>query len=195
MRRWDDPYYGVDVMGTYTDCECPIHEKKTVQLPDGFTYFYYQCPDCARIEYPPEQAQALLDYSKEHIFMFIEDWVLVWMTISEGTEHVSTLDDNMIKEAVVRMIQGFADEHNISSEILEDVHRCDTSMKRIERAIDALCLCGYLSPVDGERFSLTDGGIKAGKRLLSKFDPRTLDDLIQMKHRIQSRRIKRSEDN
>jgi len=67
------------MMKSSSVCACKEHIKKTVELPDGFTYFYYLCTNCARVEYPLKQAQALMDYSRTHLFMFVEDWILAWM--------------------------------------------------------------------------------------------------------------------
>lgn len=50
-------------------------------LTDGFSYSYFQCPRCHRVEYTPSEAQRLMDYSETHRYLFLDDLVLIWMSI------------------------------------------------------------------------------------------------------------------
>lgn len=67
--------------GSGDECTHTSFIRKDVELDNGFKYHYYQCADCGLVEYPLKQAQALLDYSKDHLFMFVEDWILAWMAV------------------------------------------------------------------------------------------------------------------
>lgn len=179
------------MMKSSKTCNCDAHEKKTVQLPDGFTYFYYQCPNCARVEYPLIQAQSLMDYSKSHLFMFVEDWILAWMAVSDGDEYAPVPGITMIQKQMVIIINEFAPEHKIPSENPGfKAYKYGPYTERIDRAIDTLYHSGYLYSkgrinTNSERFYLTERGIEKGKMLLSKFDFGTMNDLLKLKRDLQ----------
>ena len=67
-----------------TSCGCKDMQRIDSTLADGFSYSYYQCPRCHRVEYAPCEAQRLMDYSETHRFLFLDDLVLIWMSIHMG---------------------------------------------------------------------------------------------------------------
>lgn len=160
---------------------------KSVVLPDGFAYNYYQCPRCFRVEYSLKQAQALIDYSRDHLFMFVEDWILAWMAVPDSDVHAHVPGITSIQKQMVVVIRDFAAENNIFSENPGfGSYESGPYAERVDRAIETLDDAGYIhsegrSNTDIEIFSLTDKGIEKGKRLLSRFDSTTLDKLKALK--------------
>ncbi len=172
-------------------CTCISHDKKIVILPDGFTYYYYQCPKCSRVEYPLKQAQALLDYAKNHIFMFVEDWILAWMATSDSEIYTPIPGITMIQKQMVIIIREFVPQHNIPSENPGfKAYKFGPYTERIDRALDLLYRSGYIISKgrinsNSERFYLTEKGIEKGKQVLSKFGNNIVDDLILLKRDLQ----------
>ena len=182
---------GADIMTSKKECGCESYIKKSVTLPDGFTYYYFQCPKCSRVEYPLRQAQALIDYSKDHIFMFVEDWILAWMATSDTNEYAPIPGITMIQKQMVIIIREFAPEHDIPSENPGfKAYKFGPYTERIDRALDVLYKSGYVNSKgrinsNNERFYLTEEGVAKGKAILSKFDQGIIDDLLALKHDLQ----------
>ncbi len=178
-------------MTSNKQCTCESHEKKTVILPDGFTYHYFQCPKCSRVEYPLKQAQALLDYSKDHLFMFVEDWILAWMAVSDTGSYAPIPGITTIQKQMVIIIREFAPEHNIPSENPGfKAYRFGPYTERIDRALDTLYHAGLIYSKgrinsNNERFYLTGEGAERGRKILSRLDGKSLDDLISLKRDLQ----------
>ena len=172
-------------------CTCESHEKKTVKLPDGFTYYYYQCPKCSRVEYPLKQAQALIDYSKDHLFMFVEDWILAWMAVSDSDVYAPIPGITTIQKQMVIIIREFAPEHDMPSENPGfKAYKFGPYTERIDRAIDSLYKAGYIYSkgrinTKSERFYLTENGIEKGKNILSGLPSDVIEDLISLKRDLQ----------
>lgn len=178
-------------MTSTKSCACELHEKKTVVLPDGFTYYYYQCPKCSRVEYPLKQAQALIDYSKDHLFMFVEDWILAWMAVSDSEAYAPIPGITTIQKQMVIIIREFAPEHDIPSENPGfKAYKFGPYTERIDRAIDSLYNAGYIYSKgrinsNSERFYITESGIEKGKKILSKLPSDVLEDLVSLKRDLQ----------
>ena len=178
-------------MTSNKSCECESHEKKTVVLSDGFTYHYFQCPKCSRVEYPLKQAQALMDYSKNHLFMFVEDWILAWMVVSDTDSFAPIPGITMIQKQMVIIIREFAPEHDIPSENPGfKAYRFGPYTERIDRALDTLYHAGLIYSKgrinsNNERFYPTEEGVERGKAILSKLDGKTLMDLVSLKRDLQ----------
>lgn len=172
-------------------CACKEHIKRTVELSDGFTYFYYQCPNCARVEYPLKQAQALMDYSRTHLFMFVEDWILAWMAVSDDGTYAPIPGITMIQKQMVVIIREFAPDHNIPSENPGfRAYRFGPYTERIDRALDTLYRSGYVYSEgrinsNSERFYLTESGVKKGLEIISRFDDGVKADLLELKRDLQ----------
>lgn len=172
-------------------CTCESHEKKTVELPDGFTYYYYQCPKCSRVEYPLKQAQALINYSKDHLFMFVEDWILAWMAVSDSDVYAPIPGITTIQKQMVIIIREFAPEHDMPSENPGfKAYKFGPYTERIDRAIDSLYKAGYIYSkgrinTKSERFYLTENGIEKGKNILSGLPSDVIEDLISLKRDLQ----------
>lgn len=48
-----------------------------------FHYYYIICEICHEVRYPAVQLQKLIDYAKEELFFFVEDWVLLLLYIGK----------------------------------------------------------------------------------------------------------------
>jgi 8-oxo-dGTP pyrophosphatase MutT (NUDIX family) len=75
------------------------------------------------VEYPLKQAQALMDYSRNHLFMFVEDWILAWMAVSDDGTYAPIPGITMIQKQMVVIIREFAPDHDIPSENPEETFR------------------------------------------------------------------------
>ena len=179
------------MMKSSSVCACKEHIKKTVELSDGVTYFYYQCPNCARVEYPLKQAQALMDYSRTNLFMFVEDWILAWMAVSDDGTYAPIPGITMIQKQMVVIIREFAPDHNIPSENPGfRAYRFGPYTERIDRALDTLYRSGYVYSKgrinsNSERFYLTESGIEKGLEIISRFDDGVKADLLELKRDLQ----------
>ncbi len=178
-------------MNAVDNCRNHSYEKKTVTLDDGFTYFYYQCPQCAEVEYPPRQAQLLLDYSKDHLFMFVEDWILVWMSIDIDSILPPVTGITALQKQMVILIFELAPRNNIPSENPGfKAYKFGPYTERIDRAVQSLDSAGYIFSkgrlnTKGERFYLTEKGMEKGTSLLSRLDESTVSDLHTLKRELQ----------
>lgn len=172
-------------------CEHDSFERKDVTLPDGFSYHYYQCPVCGIVEYPLGQAQRLLDYSKDHVFMFVEDWILAWMAVKVGGESVPVSGITAMQKQIFIITYEFAQEHEIPSENPGyRAYKYGPYSHRIERALQTLDEAGLVTSVgrlntNSERFYLTESGEKRGEVLLSKLGDKNLIDLEALKADLQ----------
>lgn len=178
-------------MMTVKECPHARFERIDVVLPDGFRYHYDQCPECGLVEYPPKQAQSLLEYSESHIFMFVEDWLVAWMSVRLNGEYVPIPGITAVQKQMFLLIKEFAPEHGIPSENPGfKAYRYGPYTMRIDRALQTLDELGYVRSkgrlnTNSEVFHLTDSGKERGEKLLSRFDDDTVKDLRLFKADIQ----------
>lgn len=172
-------------------CAHSTYVRKEVELPDGFAYHYYQCPECGIVEYPLKQAQKLLDYSKSHIFMFVEDWILAWMAVKVGGEFVPVSGITAMQKQMFILTYEFAPKHDIPSENPGfKAYKYGPFAHRIDRALQTLDSAGLVTSVgrmntNSERFYLTESGQERGVAMLSRFDKDVLKDLEALKVDLQ----------
>ncbi len=168
-------------------CTHNAFEKIDAVLPDGFSYFYYQCPVCGTVEYPLKQAQKLLDYSKEHIFMFVEDWIIAWIAVGAVDGHAPALEIATVQKHMLTLTSEFAPQHDIPTENpgywADGIGPCT---QRIDRALQTLYEAGLVTfekrkGTGQERICLTESGRMRGKALLSKLDADAVSDLETLK--------------
>lgn len=62
-------------------------ERTKQTLDDGFYYYYLICRECHTIRFPGTQLQRLQDYSKENLFLFVQDWAL--LLLYAGHEYIA----------------------------------------------------------------------------------------------------------
>ncbi|MGN1044531.1 MAG: hypothetical protein ACI4Q9_01060 [Candidatus Methanomethylophilaceae archaeon] len=177
---------GADTMTSNKSCECESHEKKAVVLPDGFTYHYFQCPKCSRVEYPLRQAQAfgLFEGPSVHVRRGLDTGLAVRIRCGFIGTDVGYYRN---READGDSLCEFAQEHDIPSEDPGlNAYGSGQYTERIDRALDTLYHAGLIHSkgwinTDSERFCLTEEGAERGKTILSKLDVETLEDLILLK--------------
>lgn len=127
-------------------CTHDAFEKIDAVLPDGFSYFYYQCPVCGTVEYPLKQAQKLLDYSKEHVFMFVEDWIIAWIAVGVVDGHAPALEIATVQKQMLTLTSEFAPQHDIPTE--NPGYRAGgigPCTQRIDRALQTLDEAGLVT--------------------------------------------------
>lgn len=172
-------------------CVHSTYVRKDVRLPDGFEYHYFQCSDCGIVEYPPVQAQKLLDYSKEHLFMFVEDWILAWMSARVGGEVVPVPGITVMQKQLFIITYEFAPEHNIPTENPGfKAYKYGPYAHRIDRALQTLDDAGMIESIgrlntNGERFYLTESGRNRGDAFLSRLGDGARRDLEALKADLQ----------
>lgn len=173
------------------ECTHGTYERKDVELSDGFSYHYFQCPVCGMVEYPLRQAQKLLDYSKEHLFMFVEDWIIAWMAVKIGGEYAPTPGITAMQKQLFILTFEFAPQHNIPTENPGyKAYKYGPYAHRIDRALQTLDEAGLVTSKgrigsNQERFYLTESGQIRGNSLLSRLDTNTRNDLEALKADLQ----------
>lgn len=168
-------------------CTHDTFEKIDAVLPDGFSYCYYQCPLCGTVEYPLKQAQKLLDYSKEHIFMFVEDWIIAWIAIGADSGQAPASEIATVQKQMLVLTSEFAPRHDIPTEN-PGFRACGPGpcAQRVDRALQTLDEAGLVTferknSTGQELICLTESGRKHGKALLSKLDADAVSDLETLK--------------
>ena len=169
------------MMSWKDECECVSMERVDRTLSDGFTYHYYQCPRCYRVEYPPCEAQRLLDYSRDHIFMFLDDWILLWMYVGDGAPVCGI---TKLQKDMFIVLMEFATENDIPSENPGfRAYKFGPYAGRIDRCIDTLTRMGLVVSYgrinsESERFFLTEAGKGAASRVSEKL---TEDQIVSLR--------------
>lgn len=172
-------------------CTHNTYERKEVELPDGFTYHYDQCPICGNVEYSIGQAQKLIDYAKTHIFMFVEDWILAWMAVKVGGGYAPVPGITAMQKQLFILTFEFAPQHDIPTENPGyRAYKYGPYAHRIDRALQTLDEMGLVRSkgrigTNQERFYLTESGQERGEKLLSRFDEGSKKDLEALKADIQ----------
>ena len=97
------------------NCE---HEWERVdRSPEGMSisYHYFQCKNkkCSVVIYPMDQLQKLMEYSDEHQFMFLEDWIFALFYALPESNIVGWT--SLQKQVFLMMIE-FAQEEHIPTE-------------------------------------------------------------------------------
>lgn len=180
--------YKKKMMKRNDECGCEHLERVDRTLDDGFSYHYFQCPTCGRIEYPPCEAQKLLDHSREHLFMYIDDWILLWMYVGNG-DSVHTITE--LQKDMPMVLRGFAQRNNITSESLGfEEYESRTYAGRIERCIDTLTKMGFVTShsrinSESERLLLTESGTKVASEISKKLTEEQLESLRRLRRRFQ----------
>ncbi len=179
------------MMKSSDECTHEVYDRKDVRIPNGISYHYYQCRRCGRVEYPLKQAQALLDYSEDHVFMFVEDWILAWMATKVADEYVPIPGITTIQKQMFVLIYEFAQQHDIPSENPGfRAYKFGPYAERIDRALQNLDEMGYVHSkgrlnTNNERFYLTEQGEQRGEEILSRLDIETRNSLTDLKNDLQ----------
>ena len=167
------------------ECErCPFEEKAFV-LPDGFTYRCHRCPVCGRTEYSIGEAQKLIDYSKAHIFMHVEDWIVAWLAVRIHGRYVPMWGIEDLQEQMYLVTVFFAPGQRIPTEDagFRNIGYVPYS-PRVDRALETLRDLGY---VRSGGIELTASGKKRGEALLSRFDDVTRKNIENLRMDLRGR--------
>lgn len=167
-------------------CHCDLIRKDVI-LPDGFQYSYYQCLKCNRVEYTPQQVQHLMDYSQNHLFIFISDWIFLWICTSNN----SISWDTKTQKQMLLSLCKFTQENNISSEISGFNPYCTESyMNIINHNAASLIDIGMMElkrvNTHQENLFLTESGKIRGKEISNKLVPDLLEKFKEFRHNFQN---------
>lgn len=166
-------------------CHCDLIRKDVI-LPDGFQYSYYQCLKCNHIEYTPQQAQHLMDYSQNHLFIFISDWIFLWIYAGNNSIFWNTKTQKQMLLSLCK----FTQENNIPSEISEfNTHCLELYMDAITRNVASLIDIGMmkLKRINDyqKNLFLTESGKIKGKEISDKLAPELLEKFKEFRHNFQ----------
>ena len=158
------------------------YEKVERELP-GLKYNYYQCSICNKVEYSIPELQKLVDYSKDHQFLFLQDWVLILLYSQVDVPIVGIT--SFLKQLFLTLRE-FAPEHNIPTENPGfRAYNFGPYSERIEDVIigleeaELIKTAGMRRGAEGEYFVLTEKGKELAKRAFSKLTPEQQE---QFKH-------------
>jgi len=145
-------------------------EKAERTLEDGFSYYYFVCKECHDVRYPGHQLQSLQDYSKENLFVFIQDWVL--LLLYAGHEYIAGITH--YQKMLFLVFYEFVPKLNIPTENPGFYgYKYGPYSDRIDAAIEFLIQHGYIKVMgrkssSKERFYITDKGRQKGKKIFDK---------------------------
>jgi hypothetical protein len=145
--------------------------KEVKREIDGMQYYYLQCEKCLKVVYPIPQLQKLVDYSKTHQFMFIQDWVLALMYTHPDMPIIGITS---FEKQLFLTLMEFAQEHNIPTENPGfRGYKFGPYSERIEDIIIGVEEAGLIKTegrrgAEGEYFRLTDKGKEIAKKSFDK---------------------------
>jgi len=147
-------------------------------IPD-LNYYYYQCSKCYQVSFPIPELQKLIDYSKIHQFMFVQDWILALLyVIPKPIPGITSFE-----KQIFLILMEFAQEENIPTENPGfRAYNFGPYTERIEDVIIGLEDLGALSiegrkGANGEYFSLTDEGRQLAESSFNKLTKRQQERL------------------
>ena len=176
------------MMSRKDECRCEHMERMDRTFDDGFSYHYYQCPSCYRVEYPPCEAQKLLEYSEKHLFMYIDDWILLWLYVGDGAP---VRGITKLQKDIFIVLMEFAQQNDIPSENPGfKAYKFGPYAGRIDRCIDTLTKMGFVTSygrinTESERFFLTESGTEAASEISHKLTEDQLESLRNLRRDLQ----------
>ncbi len=160
-----------------------IWEKVERTLEDGFSYYYMICKECHTVRFPGPQLQSLQDYSKQNLFIFVQDWIL--LLLYAGHEYIAGITH--YQKMLFLIFYEFAPKFNIPSENPGFYgYKYGPYSDRIDAAIEFLIQEGYIR-VEGrkssskERFYITDKGRVKGEKIFGKLSEKQQQELIKFR--------------
>lgn len=153
------------------------HAWETVErkLDDGFNYYYLICNICHEVRFPGPQLQKIQDYSKTHLFLSVEDWVLLILYAGhefEGHEYIAGV--TLYQKMLFLIFYEEAPKWGIPTENPGFYgYKYGPYSDRIDEAIAVLIKANYIKSSgrkssSTERFIITPIGKEAGKTLFDK---------------------------
>lgn len=162
-----------------------VWKKEERTLDDGSSYYYMICQECHEIRFPGIQLQRLQDYSKDHLFLFVEDWVLLLLYAGkefEGHEYISGI--TMYQKMLFLIFYEFAPQYNVPTENPGFYgYKYGPFSARIDAAIDLLIQFGFLKTMNRrssstERFIITPLGRERGEEIFNKLSEEQKNALV-----------------
>lgn len=147
-----------------------IWEKVERTLEDGFSYYYMICKECHAVRFPGPQLQRLQDYSKENLFIFVQDWVL--LLLYAGHEYIAGITH--YQKMLFLIFYEFVPKFNIPTENPGFYgYKYGPYSDRIDAAVEFLIQYGYIraegrKSSSKERFYITDKGKEKGQKIFNK---------------------------
>ncbi len=154
-------------------------ERAEHTLDDGFYYYYLICRECHTIRFPGTQLQSLQDYSKENLFVFVQDWAL--LLLYAGHEYIAGITH--YQKMLFLIFYEFAPKFNIPTENPGFYgYKYGPYSDRIDAAIEFLIQHNYIiakgrKSSSKERFYITDRGKEKGKKIFEKLSKKQQDEL------------------
>lgn len=150
-----------------------VKEERT--LEDGFSYYYMVCKECHEVRFPANQLQKLQDYSKEHLFLYVEDWILLLLYAGRefrGPKYIAGI--TLYQKMLFLVFNELAPQYNIPTENPGFYgYKYGPYSARIDAAIDLLIQYGFIRTRNQrssstERFIITPAGKQRGKEIFDK---------------------------
>jgi hypothetical protein len=163
-------------------------KKEERWLADGFYYYYFICRECHEVRFPAIQLQRLQDYSKEHLFLFVEDWILLLLYAGRefsGRKYIAGI--TMYQKMLFLIFNQIAPQNNIPTENPGFYgYKYGPYSARIDAAIDLLIQYGFIKTRNRrssstERFIITSTGKKRGKELFDKLSASQKNALLNFR--------------
>ncbi len=160
-----------------------VWEKAERTLENGFSYYYLICKDCHIVRFPGPQLQSLQDYSKEHLFLFVQDWVL--LLLYAGHEYIAGITH--YQKMMFLIFYEFAPKFDIPTENPGFYgYKYGPYSDRIDAAIEFLIQHGYIraegrKSSSKERFYITDKGREKGEKIFNKLSKTQQTELVKFR--------------
>lgn len=158
-------------------------EKVERTLDDGFSYYYLDCKKCHEVRFPGPQLQSLQDYSKENLFVFVQDWIL--LLLYGGHEYIAGITH--YQKMLFIIFYEFVPKYDIPSENPGFYgYKYGPYSARIDTAIEFLIQNNYIT-VKGrkssskERFYITEKGKSKGKMIYDKLSTKQKQALVEFR--------------
>ena len=159
-------------------------EKSEHRLPDGFSYHYFICKTCHIVQFPGPELQKIQDYSKENLFISVEDWAL--MLLYAGHEYIAGITH--YQKMLFLVYYELAPQEDIPTENPGFYgYKYGPYSDRIDEAIDFLIQEDYIKTKGGrkssskERFYITSKGKVKGKMIFEKLSKKQQQRIMEFR--------------
>ena len=157
--------------------------RKVKRCVRDLDYYYMQCRICNQVVYPIPQLQKLTEYSKDHQFMFLQDWALA-LLYSQPMPMIGIT--SFMKQMFLVLIE-FAPENDIPTENPGfRGYKFGPYSERVEDVIAGLESADLIEAsgrkgATGEYFSLTDVGMVTAEMSYGKLTPAQQEKLQEVR--------------
>jgi len=156
-----------------------IWEKSTHKLEDDFSYYYMICNQCHKVRFPAIELQKILDYSKENLFLLVEDWVLLLPFVND--KYIAGI--TRYQKMLFLIYKKFIIEEEIPTENPGFYgYKYGPYSIRIDHAIENMIRNGYIEKKgrkssQREIFSITNDGKNRAKKIHNRLSKKQQDAL------------------